>query len=468
MMTKNKDWQDEVALQRYTMITPLLSEDLDNAKRIAMRKRIAQNNATTERSLYRYEKAYRESGFSGLRPTDRQKRRSQLLPENFEVLLEEAIQLRREVPERSVEQLILILELEGRVAPGVLKRSTLERHLYNAGFGSEHLRTYKDARDSSSKRFCKPHRMMLIQGDIKYGPLLPIGKRGAKVRTYLSSAIDDHSRFVIASRFYASQEEDIVEDTFRSVLLRAGAFDRCYFDNGSQYVAKQLKLSLAKLGIPISHAPVRSGKSKGKIEKFHQVVDKFLLECKLKNIRSLDELNRLWSIYLEDHYHQDPHDGIAEYYRCLNASVPPEGITPLQEWNRDTRPLNFIDVHTIAEAFLHHENRRVDKGACIQFRGKRYETKPELIGATVEIAYDPANPEVLTISHPGIEPFTAKPLVIRSYCAQASAIPVAMQTEMPKTSRLLDALEKRHKESKPFMTNAISFADYGKEGRTHV
>lgn len=165
MMTKNKDWQDEVALQRYTMITPLLSEDLDNAKRIAMREKIAQDNLTTARSLYRYEKAYRENGFQGLRPTDRQKRRSQALPENFDELLNEAIQLRREVPERSVEQLILILELEGRVAPGVLKRSTLERHLYNAGFGSEHLRTYKDARESSSKRFCKPHRMMLIQGD---------------------------------------------------------------------------------------------------------------------------------------------------------------------------------------------------------------------------------------------------------------------------------------------------------------
>ena len=348
MMTKNKDWQDEVALQRYTMITPLLSEDLDNAKRIAMREKIAQDNFTTARSLYRYEKAYRENGFQGLRPTDRQKRRSQALPENFDELLNEAIQLRREVPERSVEQLILILELEGRVAPGVLKRSTLERHLYNAGFGSEHLRTYKDARESSSKRFCKPHRMMLIQGDIKYGPLLPIGKRGAKVKTYLSSAIDDHSRFVIASKFYASQEEEVVEDTFRSVLLRAGAFDRCYFDNGSQYIAKQLKLSLAKLGISISHAPVRSGKSKGKIEKFHQVVDAFVRESKLKNVRSLDELNRLWSIYLEDQYHNDPHAGIAEYYQCLNADVPPEGITPRQEWNRDTRPLNFIDVNTIA------------------------------------------------------------------------------------------------------------------------
>ena len=75
------------------------------------------------------------------------------------------------------------------------------------------MKTYKEARESSSKRFCKPHRMMLIQGDIKYGPKLPLGKNGAKVQTYLSSAIDDHSRFVIASKFYDNCEETIVEDT---------------------------------------------------------------------------------------------------------------------------------------------------------------------------------------------------------------------------------------------------------------
>lgn len=62
------------------------------------------------------------------------------------------------------------------------------------------MEMYRDARESSSKRFCKPHRMMLIQGDIKYGPKLPIGKNGAKVQTYLSSAIDDHSRYILSSR----------------------------------------------------------------------------------------------------------------------------------------------------------------------------------------------------------------------------------------------------------------------------
>jgi hypothetical protein len=72
--------------------------------------------------------------------------------------------------------------------------------------------------------------MMLIQGDIKYGPKLPIGKNGAKVQTYLSSAIDDHSRFLLASRFYDNQEEAIIEDTFHTAIVQYGIFDACYFD----------------------------------------------------------------------------------------------------------------------------------------------------------------------------------------------------------------------------------------------
>ena len=223
-------WQEEQALQRYQLIAPLLDESLDNAKRIQMREAVAEQNGISPRTLYRYEAAYRKGGFPGLKPQDRETKRSPKLPENFDELLEQAIQLKREVPKRSVRQIIYILELEGRVAPGVLKRSTMERYLYKAGFGVRQMQMYNDARKSSSKRFCKPHRMMLIQGDIKYGIKLPIGRNGAMVQTYLSSAIDDHSRYVIQSEFYASQEESIVEDTFRKVVLKAGKFDACYFD----------------------------------------------------------------------------------------------------------------------------------------------------------------------------------------------------------------------------------------------
>ena len=77
----------------------------------------------------------------------------------------------------------------------------------------------------------------------------PLEKNGAMVQTYLSSAIDDHSRYVLHSRFYDNQEESIVEDTFHKAILKAGKFDACYFDNGSQYIARQLKSSLSRLGI---------------------------------------------------------------------------------------------------------------------------------------------------------------------------------------------------------------------------
>lgn len=260
-----KQWEEQEALHRFQLISPLLREDLDDAKKLQLRKQIANENDITVRSLYRYEKAYREGQFSGLRPATRQKHLSQRLPDNFEFLVEQAIQLRKEVPERSVAQIICILEMEGHVAPGVLKRPTLERHLYKRGFGKEHMQMYRDARESSSKRFCKPHRMMLIQGDIKYGPKLPIGKNGTKVQTYLSSAIDDHSRYILSSRFYDNQEETIVEDTFHQAIIRHGAFDSCYFDHGKQYVARQLSYSLARLGIRVKFARIRSGKSKGKI-----------------------------------------------------------------------------------------------------------------------------------------------------------------------------------------------------------
>ena len=53
-----------------------------------MREVIAEQNGLSSRTLYRYEAAYRKSGFSGLKPQDRETKRSPKLPENFDELLE--------------------------------------------------------------------------------------------------------------------------------------------------------------------------------------------------------------------------------------------------------------------------------------------------------------------------------------------------------------------------------------------
>ena len=456
-------WREETALERFRIISPLMDSNLDRDKKVQLRKELASQNNLSVKTLRRYERAFLEKGFAGLKPAERPG--TSRLPQAFEQLMQEAIQLKREVPTRSVRQIIYILEMEGKAEPGVLKRSTVQDHLYAAGFGQKQMKKYNEGQKSSSKRFCKPNRMMLVQADIKYGPKLPIGPDGKKVQTYLSSVMDDHSRFILSSEFYDNQNKEIVEDSFRKAILKYGRFETAYVDNGAQYVSRQLMRSTAKLGIRVLHAKPFSGQSKGKIEKFHQVVDSFLAEARAKKIRTLEDLNHYWTCFLEEYYQKKSHDGIREYYESQGRSVPESGISPEMEWNRDSRPLVFLDTSVVGETFLHHEERVVDKGGCISFRGRDYEVSAALIGATVEIAYDPRQPNPLLVSYRDMPPVEAKPVAISPFCDKKPELPVCLQSEEPETSRFLDVLEHKHADSQVKLANAISFSRYRKEGR---
>ena len=162
-MQETTNWQDNAALERFQMISPLLDPEMDNAKRIQLRRMIAENHELSVRTIYRYEKGYREKQFAGLRPMNRKMRRSQKLPDNWDEIVGEAILLKREVPKRSVRQIIKILEIEGWAAPGVVKQSTLQRYLFRAGLGVKQMRRFTEKRETSARRFCRPHRMELIQ-----------------------------------------------------------------------------------------------------------------------------------------------------------------------------------------------------------------------------------------------------------------------------------------------------------------
>ena len=461
------NWRDKQALKRLEMITPLLDPDMDDAKRTQMREDIAARNGLTTRSLYRYEKSYREGSFDGLRPVNRQMRRSAKLPANYDEIVGQAIQLKKEVPRRSVRQIIKILESEGWAPPGVLKTSTLQRYLFNAGLGRKQMRKYTEARATSSRRFCRPHRMELIQGDIKYGPQIR-DKEGKLIKTYLSSLIDDHSRYILQSEFYDNQRAEIVEDTFHKAILKHGSFDCGYLDNGKQYITDRLLKSCGRLGIRLLHAKPRNCEAKGKVEKFHQVVDGFVAEIRVAHVHSVVELNELWKYYLEEEYQREPHKGIKEYYEAMDVEVPAGGISPEQEWNRDTRMLTFIDVGTVAEAFMHHEIRQIDKAGCFSFDGRMYEASTALAGAEVEIIYDPLHTEEIEVHYQGIAPIKAKRVCIGSFADKKPPVPIGMTEQLPETSRLLNALEKKYKEDYGLLADAISFAGYGKEADADV
>ncbi len=117
---------EEIAAQRMQLLSPLLAKDLDLAKARKLKTEICAQTGISERTLRRYLAQYRKTGFGGLKPKGKGERLNRdAIPAH---ILEQAILLRREVPGRSVAQIIQILEWEGLAEPGRIKRSTCRRN----------------------------------------------------------------------------------------------------------------------------------------------------------------------------------------------------------------------------------------------------------------------------------------------------------------------------------------------------
>ncbi|MFC5702310.1 helix-turn-helix domain-containing protein [Cohnella faecalis] len=137
-------------------IKPLI-ERLDSAKTQALKKQICEQYGLSDRTLRRYLAKYREEGFGGLRPKSKGRQESSnIAPE----VMEQAILLRREVPGRSVAQIIQILEWESRIQPGEIKRSTLQERLASRGYSTRHMRIYAES-GVAARRFQQRHRNRL-------------------------------------------------------------------------------------------------------------------------------------------------------------------------------------------------------------------------------------------------------------------------------------------------------------------
>ena len=156
---------EEIAVQRMQLLSPLLAEDLDPARAKQLKLEICERHGISERTLRRYLSQYRKEGFSGLKPKAKGERSLRdAVPSH---VLEQAILLRREVPKRSVSQIIQILEWEGLVEPGQIKRSTLQEKLAQKGYSSRHMRMYA-ATGIASRRYQHRFRNQLWHSDIKY------------------------------------------------------------------------------------------------------------------------------------------------------------------------------------------------------------------------------------------------------------------------------------------------------------
>lgn len=443
---KDQKKAEQVAADRVQLLAPLLTEGLDPAKAREIKHRICEQIGISERTLRRYLAAYRQDGFGGLKP--KSKGKQPMAPAIPSEILEQAILLRREVPSRSVAQIIQILEWEGRVQPGQIKRSTLQEKLTERGYSTRHMRMYATS-GIAARRFEQPHRNRLWHSDIKYGPYLPIGSGGAMKQVFLVTFIDDATRFVLHGEFYPVMDKTIVEDCFRKAIQKYGVPEAVYFDNGKQYRTKWMTRTCSKLGIRLLFAKPYSPEATGKVERFNRVVDSFLSEAALEKPKTLERLNELFEVWLSECYQSKPHS-------ALENKRSPEAA-----FRSDKKALRFVEPEMLADAFLHCETRKVDKTGCISFMDRKYEVGLPFIGCTVDVVYDPADITELVIEYEGHEPWKVKELAIGERAGKRPPMPDHLQSVPSKSSRLLSAAEVQRHRRHAVEAPAVSYRKKG-------
>lgn len=450
---KSMNKADDLAAQRFQLLAPLLAEGLDRAKINQIKAQICSETGLSERTLRRYLAEYRRHGFGGLKPKPcgRKLAMHAIPPE----VLEEAILLRREVPGRSIRQIIQILEWEKKVEPGTLKRSTLQEQLSRRGYSARQLRLYT-SKGVAARRFQKRSRNALWQSDIKFGSHIVTASDGTRKQVYLVLFVDDATRFIVHGEWYDTLEQSIVQDAFRQAILKYGVPEAVYFDNGKQYRTKWMSRACAKLGIRLLFTKPYSPEAKGKTERINRTVDHFLDELRLEKPMTLDQLNHWFQAWLSECYQAKPHAALKD-----NAS-------PEVTYRSDPAALRFVEPTQLANAFLHAEGRKVDKAGCISFQGKKYEVGILFVGRNVLVVYDPADITEITIEYEGHPPWKVRELVIGSRAGKRPELPASLQPKGTEQSRLLRGAKQKQQERNAHQAPAVSYRSVHKEGQGHV
>lgn len=380
--------EDAVAFFRFQIISDMLDAQPGFVEATAKKLSKQQFNdvvnkrmiSFSERTIWKYYSDYRKHGFDGLKPRVRKDKSSH--PSISDKLIKDILSLKEELPTRSAAKIIIMLILAGRVEEGSIHLRTVNRILNQYGYTRQSLsKTNRVFVKHEKDRICA-----MWQCDVMSAFYIPDGNNGSKL-AYLIGMIDDHSRRDMHSEFYLDSTLPRLENTLRKAVVKFGAPDSLYVDNGKIFISQQFKLMCARLGIRIRYATPYNAAGKGKIEKYWDYVQKsFLSEIKNQKVKSLTELNDLYFAWKK-----------VEYDDKLHSSI---GMTPVERWNVSLKAgtkLRFFSPVELEEIFLHAEERKVNKYGVINFEGNTYEAPAELVGKSVVVRYSPFHLEYLHV-----------------------------------------------------------------------
>jgi putative transposase len=426
------------ALFRFQVVSGYLAANPSRGKRFQTLQDLAAKTwmlpsgemRTVKAETIRYWlRLYRRGGFEALKDKPRSDAGIRAIPKE---IIEQACKLKLQVPERSIDRIITIMEDMQLVTPGLLRRSTLHRALKARGLSRRKL-VVPDRQDLD--RWQADYANDLWQADMLQGPWLPDPQRPGKMkRSYLYAFLDDASRRLLYGRFSFKGDLPALELVFKRALERYGRPRRVYYDNGMVFRAKHMQLICAELGIhrPIFTRPYRP-MGHGKIEAFNRFcTNNFIAEVKASRILTIDQLNRAFKAWVEEEYNNRKH---AELH-----------MSPRQRWLRDVSRIEYLDEEKIRVVFLWRELRTPDKTGVIKLFSQAYKVIPSLARQRVEVRYDPEHLDQIEIYLDGSFKQRAKPLRISPNRAPREPLPVDNNPSPEEKVDYLRWLTRKHTE----------------------
>jgi transposase InsO family protein len=128
---------------------------------------------------------------------------------------------------------------------------------------------------------------------------------------YLSTILDDYSRFIVHWELCKTMRtEDVqrtIEQAMRKANLQPGQRPKLLSDNGSCYVAAELKTFLQNRGITPLHGRAMHPQTQGKIERYHRSMKNVV---KLDHYYCPEELTRALSQFVYYYNHERYHESL--------------------------------------------------------------------------------------------------------------------------------------------------------------
>ena len=248
-------------------------------------------------TFYNWYRVYLEKGKEGLTAKRSTRQQWNTIPEEQKQLV---VEVALEHPVLSPRELAVKLTDEQRI---FISESSVYRILKAQGLVTTPAHILLSASNEFKDKPCFVHE--LWQTDFTYFKIMGWGWY------YLSTILDDYSRFIVhwelCKTMRAEDVQRTIEEAMRKANLQSGQRPKLLSDNGACYAAAELKTFLENKGITPLHGKVCHPQTQGKIERYHRSMKNVV---KLDHYYCPEELNQALKNFVHYYNHHRYHESL--------------------------------------------------------------------------------------------------------------------------------------------------------------